>query len=466
MPGYITPEMIIDAWKGESVCAYLDSNDDINPYSQSSILGFEPFLRIIYKNDIVSLIWDDGNKNFSTDLWATMRDILADYQIFDSFSSELPAGAAIGYMSYDLGMEIEGALSSAKPGFGWPLLEFAFYDLLFCFDHKGKTNLVISTGLPCRDMNKRWKRAGERLRYALNKLYSYININKYKETYSGSCPKNSFNCRLRSNFDTVSYIEAIQKIKSYISAGDVYQINLSQSFAGSIAAEGLSIYKHIRRFNRVPFGAYLRFDEREILCFSMERFLRMQGDKIETRPIKGTRPRGKNNEEDCRLSLELFKSPKDRAELVMIVDMERNDLGKVCRPGTVRVKRLFEVEKYSTVFHLVSTIRGELDEGADQLDCIKACLPGGSITGAPKIRAMQIIDELEGIKRGVYCGTIGYLGFNRISDFNIPIRTILKERDNIRFNTGGGILYDSDPESEYQETLHKVRSFLDCFAGY
>ena len=272
----------------------------------------------------------------------------------------------------------------------------------------------------------------------------------------------NFQCELESNFNHESYLGTIQKIKDYISAGDVYQVNLSQTFTGKIHADGWPLYRHIRQLNQVPFGAYMTFGNREILSFSMERFLRMQGKRVETRPIKGTRPRGATKKEDFRLRKELFESSKDRAELVMIVDMERNDLGKICRPGTVRVKRLFEVEQYATVFHLVSTIRGEIEGDADQIDCIKACLPGGSITGAPKIRAMEIIDELEGIKREVYCGAMGYFGFNQISDFNIPIRTILKEGENIRFNAGGGILYDSDQESEYNETLYKVKSFLEC----
>lgn len=464
LPRWVNPDMIIDTWKGGSGFAFLDSSDNVNPYGQHSILGFEPFLHLIYKNGKVFLNWNDGERISQSDLWVTIRDLLARYRICEPFSNNLPAGAAIGYLSYDLGMELERVNSLAKPALGWPLLELTFFDLLFCFDRQGGPNLVVSTGLPVLDPEKRRKRAVKRLKDVLYQLQNMKNEGTKRQ--KKDCLKtNIFQCELKSNFDQNSYLESINKIKAYIAAGDVYQVNLSQSFTGMIEIDGWNLYRHIRKRNHVPFGAYLRFGDREILCFSMERFLRMQADRVETRPIKGTRPRGKNSEEDRELSRELIESKKDQAELVMIVDMERNDLGKVCRPGSVRVKKLFEVEQYATVFHLVSTIRGNLEEDADQIDCMRACLPGGSITGAPKIRAMEIIDELEGIKREVYCGAIGYFGFNQVSDFNIPIRTIQKEGKSIRFNAGGGVLYDSDPEAEYKETLHKVRSFLDCFSS-
>ena len=258
----------------------------------------------------------------------------------------------------------------------------------------------------------------------------------------------------------------MQKIKDYIARGDVYQVNFSQQFRGETEERGYDLYQRIRRVNRVPYGGYLRFDQREILCFSMEQFLRMEGRRVQTRPIKGTQPRGRNSREDQIHSQGLCNSEKDRAELLMIVDMERNDLGKVCEFQSIQVDRLFEVEKYATVFHLVSTVSGRLRSSFDHLDCLRACFPGGSITGAPKIRATEIIAELERVKRSVYCGTIGYFGFNKVSDFNIPIRTILKQGPRLCFNAGGGVVADSDPHLEYLETLHKVRSFLNCLEGH
>jgi len=463
LPRWVNPRILIDAQNGASALAYLDSSDNINPYGRHSILGLDPFLRLIYKDGRVILDWKDGERTCQSDPWETIRDLLLQYRISEPFSNILPAGAAIGFFSYDLGMELEGVKSLAKPALGWPLMEFAFYDLLFCFTMPCGPNLVISTGLPAMDPEMRRRRAKKRLNDALKGLQEMQDV-WMKKQKKGESRLHEIACDLHSNFDRQSYLRSIERIKAYISSGDVYQVNLSQAFSGKIGVSGWSAYQHIRKRNRVPFGAYLRFQDREALCFSMERFLRMQGKRVETRPIKGTRPRGKDREEDLRMAQELSESKKDQAELVMIVDMERNDLGKVCRPGSVRVDRLFDVEKYATVFHLVSTISGELEDSADQIHCMRACLPGGSITGAPKIRAMEIIDELEGIKREVYCGSIGYLGFNNVSDFNIPIRTIQKEGEHIRFNAGGGVLYDSDPDSEYQETLHKVRSFIESLS--
>ncbi|MGA1844152.1 MAG: aminodeoxychorismate synthase component I [bacterium] len=464
LPKWITPEHIVCTWKDSPGIAFLDSSDNVNPRGRYSFVGCEPFLRCIYHDSVVVLEWKNGLREVCADPWQTLRNLLNTYRIQDPFSRDLPAGAAIGYLSYDLGMEIEGVKSNAHGVSGWPLFELHFYDLLFCFSRQGGENCVVSTGFPLLEPGKRRRHARNRLNEVFGRLNGTSWDNGLEEP--GACVRDGlFECTLESNFDCPTYCASIRRIKEYIAAGDVYQVNLSQSFSGEIEAGGWSTYRYIRQRNRVPFGAYLRSGTREILCFSMERFLRMQGNMIETRPIKGTRPRGRTQEEDLRLSRELRASGKDQAELVMIVDMERNDLGKVCKPGTVRVKRLFEVEQYATVFHLVSTITGTLAEGADQIDCMKACLPGGSITGAPKIRAMEIIDELEGIKREVYCGAIGYFGFNGVSDFNIPIRTIQKEGKRIRFNAGGGVLYDSDPEDEYRETLHKVRSFIECLSS-
>ncbi len=218
----------------------------------------------------------------------------------------------------------------------------------------------------------------------------------------------------------------------------------------------------MRRINPAPFASYLNFPEVKIVSASPERFLRISGKKVQTRPIKGTRPRGKTTTEDGKLVRELLESKKDRAELVMIVDLERNDLGRVCEYGTVRVPELVTLEKHPTVYHLVGTVEGILREDKTHLDCLKACFPGGSITGAPKIRSMEIIEELEPTKRNIYTGAIGYLGFNGESDLNIVIRTLLFTKGKIFFQVGGGIVADSEPGKEYQETLDKAKALFTC----
>jgi aminodeoxychorismate synthase component I len=249
-------------------------------------------------------------------------------------------------------------------------------------------------------------------------------------------------------------------VLEYIAAGDIYQVNLSQRFSAPYGGEAMALYERLRRQSPAPFAAYLDLGEAVVLSASPERFLRVAGRELETRPIKGTRPRGGTPEEDRRLAAELLASPKDRAELVMIVDLERNDLGRVSEYGSVHVPELVRLEAHPTVFHLVATVRGRLRPELSAVDALRACFPGGSITGAPKIRAMQIIEELEPTHRGFYTGAIGYLGWDGCADLNIAIRTIVLIDRHAHFQVGGGIVADSDPCAEYEETLHKGRALM------
>jgi para-aminobenzoate synthetase component I len=255
---------------------------------------------------------------------------------------------------------------------------------------------------------------------------------------------------------------AVARVREYIAAGDVFQVNLSQRFEAALRIPPYELYSRLRRLNPAPFASYLNFPAVTIVSASPERFLRVQGDLVETRPIKGTRPRGKDAVEDRRLARELTGSLKDRAENVMIVDLERNDLGRVCRYGTVKVAELAVLEAFPTVFHLTSTIQGRLRPDRDSIDLLKAAFPGGSITGAPKVRAMEIIDELEPTRRSVYTGCLGYLSFDRCMDLSIVIRTLLIKGGRAYFQVGGGITYDSDPEAEYRETPDKARALIQA----
>jgi para-aminobenzoate synthetase component 1 len=257
-------------------------------------------------------------------------------------------------------------------------------------------------------------------------------------------------------------MEAVEKVREYIRNGDIFQANLSQRFEVSLATNPYAIYRRLRSINPAPFAAYLNFDDVKIISASPERFLKLDGDIIQTRPIKGTRPRGKTAVEDERLANELLSSEKDRAENVMIVDLERNDLGRVASYGSVIVPELTALESYATVFHLTSTVEGRLADGKDRVDLLKATFPGGSISGAPKVRAMEIIEEIEPTRRSVYTGAIGYLGFDGGMDLNIAIRTIMAVRNKMYFQAGGGIVFDSDPESEYNETLDKASALMQA----
>ncbi|MBU4341781.1 MAG: aminodeoxychorismate synthase component I, partial [Candidatus Altiarchaeota archaeon] len=255
------------------------------------------------------------------------------------------------------------------------------------------------------------------------------------------------------------------RVKEYIAAGDIYQANISQRLEAEMMIESWELYKRLREINPAPFAAFLNFGDIAVVSASPERFFRVEGRRIETRPIKGTRPRGGDSEEDKGLEKELLASEKDKAEHVMIVDLERNDLGKVCEFGSIKVSEFEVIEGYSTVFQMVSTVEGVLREDVSQVDCLRAMFPGGSITGAPKVRAMEIIEELEPTKRGLYTGSIGYLGFNGNIDLSIVIRTFLVKDNRAYFQVGGGIVADSSPEAEYQETMDKAKALIDSLQG-
>jgi len=418
----LTAIELFEALKEEKNAIFLDSNDPSSKFSRYTLIFADPFLKLCSKKK------DAFNK---------LGILLNRYKI-SAKNCYFPLGAAAGYVSYE------------------SVLEFGFYDCSIIYDHFKKQAYIVSTGLPETNKTKAKERSTKRLNYFLDKIQSYKKTNPENDVLY-----QRHRSKIFSNFTKSQYFAAINKIKRYIEQGDVYQVNLSQQFRTKSTINPYSLYKIIRQKNKVPFGSYIKFNDKEILSFSMERFLRIHKNDVETRPIKGTVPRGNSPKEDRRLAKELLSSKKNLAELLMITDLERNDLGRVCNYGSVKVEKLREIEKYSTVFHLVSTIRGKLHKNETHLDCLKACFPGGSITGTPKIRSMEIISELEKTKRNVYCGAIGYFGFNRITDFNIAIRTIYTDKGKLYFNSGSGITYDSNPQQEYEETLYKVKTFLE-----
>ncbi|MDO8578801.1 MAG: aminodeoxychorismate synthase, component I, partial [Dehalococcoidales bacterium] len=365
-------------------------------------------------------------------------------------------GGAVGYLSYDLCHFIERLPQKAADDLNLPECYFGFYDAVLAFDNKEHKTYIVSTGFPERDENKRLARAAKRINDLKDRLAGTAPHNK---SFPVSSPARSV---LKSNFTHEGYVATVAKARQYIIDGEIIQVNLSQRFEADIAIPPWELYRRLRQINPAPFAGYLGFDGVSIVSSSPERFIRRSGDFVETRPIKGTRPRGKTEAEDQDLAAELLASAKDRAENVMIVDLERNDLGRVCRVGSVVVTELAALETFPTVFHLTSTVTGRLREDANAIDILKATFPGGSITGAPKIRAMEIIDELEPTRRSVYTGSIGYLGFNGDLDLNIAIRTFIVKGVRAYFQVGGGVVYDSDPEAEYQETLHKARALIDA----
>src|SRR5208282_2208648 len=315
----------------------------------------------------------------------------------------------VGYFGYGLRRFVETLPNRNSNDLNTPDLVLNFYDSVIIFDHKQKQCMIsMIPGL-------RMKSDGPDFEQTLANI---------QDNGNSSDPEQE-DAQLRSPFSKDSYVGAVRKIKDYISAGDIFQVNLSQRFETVLKIEPLQLYARLRRINPAPFSAYLDLGEFQIVSSSPERFLKIREGTVETRPIKGTRRRGRDSKEDVCLANALVASEKDQAENLMIVDLLRNDLGKVCEFGSVEVRALCELETYPSLFHLVSTVTGKIKSGVQCIDVLKACFPGGSVTGAPKIRAIEIIDELEPKSRGVYTGSIGYIGFNGNMDTNIVIRTII-----------------------------------------
>lgn len=353
------------------------------------------------------------------------------------------AGGALGYWSYDLARNMMHLPDMARDREQLPLMAAGLYDWALVLDHLHKTARLVS--------HRRYAETEVLLPQILRRLQT-----------GASAPSDNFRVQgaVASNFDRESYRAAFDAVQGYLQAGDCYQVNLAQRFSARASGDAFGAYLELRRISPAPYAAFLSLPFAQILCASPERFIGVHAGHVETRPIKGTRPRGGDAERDRRLADELRSHPKDRAENLMIVDLLRNDLGKSCAPGSVRVPKLFEVESYANVHHLVSTVEGELAEGRDALDLLRDCFPGGSVTGAPKRRAMEIIEQLEPDRRGVYCGAIGYLGFDGNMDTNIAIRTLVYSDGVVRCWAGGGLVADSRCEAEYQETLDKASAML------
>lgn len=428
-------------------CAFLDSALPDPRRGRHSVLAWSPFLILRTRGRRIerreSGVWrsETGNP------FEALGEVLARYRLAQRRGLPVPfVGGGIGYAAYDLCHFVERLPARAADDLELPELYFCFYRTALCFDHESRRWWLVGAG-PDANLGRAAGEIAERL---------------------GSAPTAPAPIDLpaaaparvaASSFERGAYVRAVQRAIEYIAAGDIFQVNLSQRFQAHWPHGGRRLYARLRALNPAPFAAWLGFDGVTIASSSPERFLMSEGGRVETRPIKGTRPRGATPAEDERLREELLSSAKDRAELTMIVDLERNDLGRVCRYGSVRVTEQLVLEQYPTVYHLVSTIVGELHTGRSLVDLLKATFPGGSITGAPKIRAMEIIDELEPTRRSVYTGSVGYIGFDGRMDLNIAIRTVILKGDTAYYQAGGGIVADSDPDLEYEETLHKARAF-------
>ncbi|OGV97883.1 MAG: aminodeoxychorismate synthase, component I [Nitrospinae bacterium RIFCSPLOWO2_02_39_17] len=365
-------------------------------------------------------------------------------------------GGVVGYFGYDTLHFFENISHIAKDDLHIPEVYIGFAKEVIVFDHLENTLKVIV----CLERDDDYEYGVERL----SKLVSAITSHQLPITSRKLNAKN-----MKANITKAQFVDMVKRAKEYIREGDIFQANLSQRFEVEFEGNPWEFYKKLNHINPSPFGGYMNFGNMFIVSSSPERLIKVNGRYIETRPIAGTRPRGRDSQNDTALSKELLLNEKERAEHIMLVDLERNDLGRVCKYGTVKVDELMILESYSHVWHIVSKVSGELREDIKFIDILRACFPGGTITGCPKVRCMEIIEELEPVRRGIYTGSMGYIGYNGRVDLNIIIRSALIKRDKgqgtrgegkIYFHAGAGIVADSDPEREYEETLFKAEAIM------
>jgi para-aminobenzoate synthetase component 1 len=455
---YMAPDAswCFEAFATRPFSFYLDSGMDPIKLGRYSFMGSDPFLVIRSRGDEITLIRDGVEEIRRGNPFDVLGEMLAVYSLDGSRAGIPFTGGAVGYFSYDLCHFIERLPTRAADDLNLPECYLGFYDAIVAFDHLENRAYLVSTGFPELNEDKRLQRAEIRLNELRSRVLLCPPPPVIKEASSGK------GIVLKANFSHEGYLKAVATAREYICTGDIFQVNLSQRLEVDMNTTPYELYKRLRKINPAPFANYFNFEGVSIVGTSPERFLKVRGDWVETRPIKGTKPRGKTPEEDKALAESLLKSVKDRAENIMIVDLERNDIGRVCRYGTVKVTELAILETYPTVFHLTSTVVGQLSAGKSRIDLLKATFPGGSITGAPKVRAMEIIDELEPTRRSVYTGSLGYLSFGGDMDLDIVIRTIIIKDGRAYFQVGGAIVYDSQPEAEYIETLDKGKALIQA----
>lgn len=388
--------------------------------------------------------------------WSILASLFARYELLDEIDLPFPLGGAFGFWGYELRSFVEPRLPRhAADDLGLPDCHLGFYNSLVVFDHALAKCWIVATGQQA-DGRRCANAAAAAMEFWRTQLRAPL---RSSPPPRGPQPSvGSLECH--SSLGRAAFIERVERGQRYIRAGDIYQVNLAQRLRVGGTWDAAALYEALAIASPAPFAAWIEAGPLQLLSSSPELFLRFSGREVITRPIKGTRPRGVAADRDIQLAYELQTSPKEMAELVMITDLLRNDLGRVCEYGSIQVPELARLERYAYVQHLVSTVVGRLREDVSHLAALQACFPGGSVTGAPKVRAMEIIEELEPVPRGPYTGCLGYLGFNRESQLAIIIRTALRTRAAVHFHVGAGIVADSDPAAEYEETVDKARGFL------
>lgn len=451
---------MFDEVAGLPHACFLDSSLAMEPYGRYSFIGFDPYMVLETRGHTARFTSREGEalEMEDTDPFHAL-EVAHRARALSPEAGPCPVpfpGGGIGYLSYELGRYIEHLPASVEDDLGLPEMAFAFFDRVVAHDAvRGRKWLLVS-GLTDDDAAAGLEQAKKSIAPGAG-AGTAVRV----PPRAGEGTPLDFEC----GFTRREYLAAVERVKEYILAGDIYQANISQRFSAPLLEPAWDLYRRLRVVNAAPFSAYLNFGDFAVASSSPERFLKVEGACVETRPIKGTSRRYEDPEKDELSRNGLMASRKDRAELSMIVDLERNDLGRVCEYGSVEVTENAVLETYARVHHLVSTVTGVLHEGRGVIDLLRATFPGGSITGAPKIRSIEIIDELEPTARSVYTGSIGYLGAGGVHDLNIAIRTLILSSGRVYFQVGGGIVADSEPSSEYQETLDKGRAIFEAITG-
>ncbi len=443
---YCDPVAAADSLRGLPFLTFLDSALADGRLGRYSFVAADPFAQVAFETA-------------APDWVSRLKSLLAEFRLPTLPGLPPFQGGLAGLFSYDLGRSLERLPEPARDPLAFPDLSLGLYDVVAGFDLAARRAFIISTGLPETDPRARELRAAERARSFKGLLRR--GAGAFRQ--AGPVSLEGWT----SNFTRDGYERAVREVIERILAGDIFQANLAQRFEAPVPAgfDHFGFYRLLRKLNPAPFSAYLDHGDFVIASASPERFLRTDGDRVETRPIKGTRGRYVDGLVDSLQSRALTESRKDQAENVMIVDLLRNDLSKVCVPGSVQVPQLCGLETFASVHHLVSTVTGRLRAGQGPVDLLAAAFPGGSVTGAPKVRAMEIITELEGYARGPYCGAIGYIGFDGAMDTNIVIRTASFRSRRCVVQAGGGIVTASEPAAEYEETLDKARAIFAAFGA-
>ena len=456
---YDNPLSILKKISSKKYCFLLESSDGPEKWSQYSFLGFDPNLIISSEKNKITIKSTNKTTKLNGDIFVKLKEIMGDFKpvIVDN----LPRfyGGLVGFFSYEIINQIENILKNSEVSGDFPDSLFMLTDSVIIFDNINKTaKIVINAQIKdSNKIDKYYKNALSQIN-KIEKLLKFSNNNLYKKD-------NKFKkttSPIKSNFTKSNFMSAVKKIKSYVKKGDVIQTVVSQRWETKYEDDPINLYRSLRKLNPSPYMFYLKMEKSLIVGASPEVLVRLENNKVESRPIAGTRPRGIDTEEDLKMEKDLLSDPKELAEHVMLVDLARNDISRVCKNSTVNVTEMMSIERYSHVMHIVSHVEGLIDKKKDAFDLLKSTFPAGTLSGAPKIRAMQIINEVEPNQRGPYGGSVGYFGFSGNMDMSIVIRSFYIKNKTLYFQAGAGIVADSIPKNEYDETKNKSKAMLNA----